>query len=128
MSKSNSTPIVQLSNVGKSYGNFSALKDVSISVRQGEVTCILGDNGAGKSTLISIIAGLHGHDEGVYAVDGNPVHFTSPRQALDLGISAVYQTLAMVPADVDLAEFLPRFGNDHRHLAVSALGCRRDVG
>jgi len=97
MSKNDSTPIVQLSNVGKSYGNFSALKDVSISVRQGEVTCILGDNGAGKSTLISIIAGLHGHDEGVYAVDGNPVHFTSPRQALDLGISAVYQTLAMVP-------------------------------
>ena len=97
MSKNDSAPIVQLSNVGKSYGNFSALKDVSISVRQGEVTCILGDNGAGKSTLISIIAGLHGHDEGVYAVDGNPVHFSSPRQALDLGISAVYQTLAMVP-------------------------------
>ena len=91
------TPIIQLSNVGKSYGNISALKDVSLTVRQGEVTCILGDNGAGKSTLISIIAGLIAHDQGTYAVDGKPMHFSSPRQALDLGISAVYQTLALVP-------------------------------
>jgi simple sugar transport system ATP-binding protein len=90
-------PIIQLSNVGKSYGNISALRDVSITVRQGEVTCILGDNGAGKSTLISIIAGLITHDAGTYAVDGRAIHFNSPRQALDLGISAVYQTLALVP-------------------------------
>lgn len=90
-------PIIQLTNVGKSYGNISALRDVSLTVRQGEVTCILGDNGAGKSTLISIIAGLISHDQGTYAVDGKPMTFTSPRQALDLGISAVYQTLALVP-------------------------------
>jgi simple sugar transport system ATP-binding protein len=93
----NGNPIIQLTNVGKSYGNISALKDVSLSVRQGEVTCILGDNGAGKSTLISIIAGLFAHDAGTYAVDGKPMQFSSPRQALDLGISCVYQTLAMVP-------------------------------
>nr|WP_321983090.1 ATP-binding cassette domain-containing protein [uncultured Lichenicoccus sp.] len=92
-----SSPIIQLTDVGKSYGNFTALKDVNLAVRQGEVTCILGDNGAGKSTLISIIAGLHTHDQGIYAVDGKAMHFTSPREALDLGISAVYQTLAMVP-------------------------------
>jgi simple sugar transport system ATP-binding protein len=94
---SQSIPIIQLTNIGKSYGNFVALKGVSVTVRQGEVTCILGDNGAGKSTLISIIAGLHGHDEGTYAVDGEPVRFTSPREALDRGIATVYQTLAMVP-------------------------------
>ncbi len=90
-------PIIQLTNVGKSYGAISALRDVSVAVRQGEVTCILGDNGAGKSTLISIIAGLIAHDQGTYAVDGRPMQFNSPRQALDLGISAVYQTLALVP-------------------------------
>jgi simple sugar transport system ATP-binding protein len=94
---SSANPIIQLSNVGKSYGNISALKDVSLAVRQGEVTCILGDNGAGKSTLISIIAGLITHDQGTYSVDGKDMHFNSPRQALDLGISAVYQTLALVP-------------------------------
>ncbi len=54
---SRSTPIIELKNIGKSYANINALKDVSLGVRQGEVTCILGDNGAGKSTLISIIAG-----------------------------------------------------------------------
>lgn len=91
------TPIIELSNVGKSYGTITALQGVNLAVRQGEVTCILGDNGAGKSTLISIIAGLIGHDEGTYAVDGQPVRFNSPREALDRGIAAVYQTLALVP-------------------------------
>lgn len=92
-----SNPIIELADVGKSYGNISALQGVNLAVRQGEVTCILGDNGAGKSTLIKIIAGRQGHDTGVYAVDGEPVSFTSPRQALDRGISAVYQDLALVP-------------------------------
>jgi len=92
-----STPIIQFKGVGKSYGHFNALRNINLSVRQGEVTCILGDNGAGKSTLIAIISGLHAHDQGIYEVDGKPVQFSSPRQALDLGIAAVYQTLALVP-------------------------------
>lgn len=94
---SSEASIIQLRAVGKTYGNISALSGVSLSIRQGEVTCILGDNGAGKSTLISIIAGLHPHSEGEYLVDGLPRRFTSPREALNLGISAVYQTLALVP-------------------------------
>ncbi|MBV1704019.1 MAG: sugar ABC transporter ATP-binding protein [Hyphomicrobiales bacterium] len=94
---SNGEPIVRLRGVGKSYANISALRGVDLAVREGEVTCILGDNGAGKSTLISIIAGLHPHDAGEYLVDGVPRRFSSPREALDLGIAAVYQTLALVP-------------------------------
>jgi len=90
-------PIIELKHIGKNYGNISALSDVNLSVRQGEVTCILGDNGAGKSTLISIVSGLIAHSEGEYLVDGKPVHFSSPREALNLGIAAVYQTLALVP-------------------------------
>ena len=90
-------PIIELTDIGKSYANIRALSGVSLSVRRGEVTCILGDNGAGKSTLISIIAGLTRHDRGTYAVDGEPVQFRSPREALDRGISAVYQNLALVP-------------------------------
>jgi simple sugar transport system ATP-binding protein len=90
-------PIIHLDKIGKTYGNISALRGVNLSVRQGEVTCILGDNGAGKSTLISIIAGLFAHDEGEYLVDDQPRRFSSPREALDLGIAAVYQTLALVP-------------------------------
>ncbi len=90
-------PLVQLRNAGKSYGNVRALHGVDLAVRPGQVTCVLGDNGAGKSTLIKIISGLHQHTEGEFLVDGLPVHFTTPRQALDKGIATVYQDLAVVP-------------------------------
>jgi simple sugar transport system ATP-binding protein len=90
-------PVVELAGIGKSYGNISALRGVTLAVRDAEVTCVLGDNGAGKSTLIKIISGLHGYDEGEYRVDGVPVRFASPREALDKGIATVYQDLAVVP-------------------------------
>jgi simple sugar transport system ATP-binding protein len=90
-------PVVELRGAGKSYGNIRALHGVRLTVRPGTVTCVLGDNGAGKSTLIKIISGLHQHTEGEFLVDGEPVHFTTPRQALDRGIATVYQDLATVP-------------------------------
>ncbi|WP_406464637.1 ATP-binding cassette domain-containing protein [Streptomyces sp. NBC_01622] len=90
-------PLVQLRSAGKAYGNVRALHGVDLAVRPGQVTCVLGDNGAGKSTLIKIISGLHQHSEGEFLVDGEPVHFTTPRQALDRGIATVYQDLAVVP-------------------------------
>ena len=90
-------PLVRLTDAGKNYGNIIALQGVTLEVSGGEVTCVLGDNGAGKSTLIKIIAGLHQHSEGSYEVDGQNVHFGSPREALDRGIATVYQDLAVVP-------------------------------
>jgi simple sugar transport system ATP-binding protein len=90
-------PVVQLDDVGKSYGNVQALRGVSLSVRQGEITCVLGDNGAGKSTLIKIIAGLHEHSDGVLTVNGEERRFKSPRESLDSGIATVYQDLALAP-------------------------------
>ena len=90
-------PLVRLTEVGKNYGNIIALREVSLEVNAGEVACVLGDNGAGKSTLIKIVAGLHRHDEGTYEVQGESVHFGSPRDALDRGIATVYQDLAVVP-------------------------------
>jgi simple sugar transport system ATP-binding protein len=92
-----SPPLVQLRDVGKSYGNILALEGINLQVGPHEVTCVLGDNGAGKSTLIKIISGRHPHDTGEMLVDGKPVRFTSPRQALDSGIATVYQDLAVVP-------------------------------
>ena len=97
MSQQSSTPIVELENIGKSYGNIRALSGISVSVSQSEVTCILGDNGAGKSTLIKIVSGLHPHDEGTYRIDGKERRFSTPRSALDLGIATVYQDLALIP-------------------------------
>ncbi len=88
--------LVELIDVGKSYGAIRALKGINLTVRAGEVTGVLGDNGAGKSTLIKIISGLHPHNEGTLRVDGQEVHFSSPREALDHGIATVYQDLAVV--------------------------------
>ncbi|MFC3574284.1 ATP-binding cassette domain-containing protein [Streptomyces yaanensis] len=90
-------PVVELRGTGKSYGNIRALHGVDLAVHPGKVTCVLGDNGAGKSTLIKIISGLHQHTEGEVLCDGQPVKFTTPRDALDRGIATVYQDLATVP-------------------------------
>ena len=88
--------LVEMRNVGKTYGAIRALKGINLTVNAGEVACVLGDNGAGKSTLIKIIAGLHPHNEGEVLVDGAPVRFSSPREALGHGIATVYQDLAVV--------------------------------
>jgi simple sugar transport system ATP-binding protein len=90
-------PVLELENVGKSYGNVHALRDVSLRVRQGEVTCVLGDNGAGKSTLIKIVAGLHDYTEGTMKLRGIVRQFSSPRVAQSFGIATVYQDLALAP-------------------------------
>jgi len=88
--------LVQMMNIGKTYGAIRALKGINLTVNAGEVTCVLGDNGAGKSTLIKIIAGLHPHNEGTMKVDGKEVSFSSPRESLAHGIATVYQDLAVV--------------------------------
>jgi len=93
----NAPPIVQMEDVGKAYGPIRALEGINLTVREGEVACVLGDNGAGKSTLIKIISGLHPHTEGKLLIDGEDTHFASPRQSLTAGIATVYQDLAVVP-------------------------------
>jgi len=90
-------PALELVNIGKSYGNVQAVRGVNITVRQGEVTCVLGDNGAGKSTLIKIVAGLHDYTEGTMRLRGVVRRFNSPRVAQAAGIAAVYQDLALAP-------------------------------
>jgi simple sugar transport system ATP-binding protein len=91
------TPLLEVRNVSKYFGSVIALKDISTTASAGEVTCVLGDNGAGKSSLIKALAGVHQPDEGQILVDGAPVRFATPRDALDAGIATVYQDLAMIP-------------------------------
>jgi len=93
----NGSVVIQLADVSKYYGNIRALSGINLTVRRGEVTCVLGDNGAGKSTLIKIISGIHPHDGGVMRLHGKDVRFASPRKALDAGIATVYQDLALIP-------------------------------
>src|SRR5438874_3307284 len=90
-------PLIEVQHVSKIFGSVIALKDISMRVQAGEVMCLLGDNGAGKSTLIKILSGVHRPSEGQYLFEGKEVHFTSPRDALNVGIATVFQDLAMIP-------------------------------
>jgi simple sugar transport system ATP-binding protein len=90
-------PLIEARNITKYFGSVIAIHDVSLDVRRGEVLGLLGDNGAGKSTLIKTLSGVHPPDEGQILVDGEEVHFSSPRDALLAGIATVYQDLAMIP-------------------------------
>jgi simple sugar transport system ATP-binding protein len=89
--------ILSLENVSKRFGSVLALQNITMRLREGEVHCLLGDNGAGKSTLIKTLAGVHKPTDGQYLVDGKPVVFNSPSEALDMGVATVYQDLALVP-------------------------------
>ncbi|MFI5411553.1 ATP-binding cassette domain-containing protein [Kaistia sp. UC242_56] len=91
------TPILEMRDIEKHFGSVVALAGVSVSIQAGEVHCLLGDNGAGKSTFIKTMSGVHRLTKGEMFVNGEPVNFTSPRQALDAGIATVYQDLAMIP-------------------------------
>ena len=93
----NDAPLLEVRHVSKYFGNVVALKDVSVGVGAGEVTCVLGDNGAGKSTFIKILSGVHRHSEGQLLVEGEETTFGSPREAKERGIATVFQDLATVP-------------------------------
>lgn len=97
MAQKQNAPFIEIKDLVKHFGPVIALNGVSLSVNPGEVLCLLGDNGAGKSTLIKTLSGVHKPTSGEFLVDGKPVHFDSPRDALDAGIATVYQDLAMIP-------------------------------
>lgn len=90
-------PAIEAREVVKTFGNVVSLNNVSVAAYSGSVTCVLGDNGAGKSTLIKILAGFHQPDSGGVYFDGVLQHLRSPLDARNLGISVVYQDLAMQP-------------------------------
>ncbi len=96
-------PLLQLSNVSKSFGGIAALKDVDFVLQAGEIHGLVGENGAGKSTTMKIIAGVYADYEGDMQVEGKPVRFRSARDALASGIGMVHQELSTVP-DLTVAE------------------------
>ncbi|MDT0317023.1 ATP-binding cassette domain-containing protein [Streptomyces millisiae] len=95
--------VLTISDVGKRFGAVTALRDVNLTVRAGEIVALLGDNGAGKSTLMNVICGSHAADTGVVAVKGEPL--ASLADARRLGVGVVYQDLALAP-HLSLAENL----------------------
>ncbi|MHA6259784.1 sugar ABC transporter ATP-binding protein [Sporosarcina sp. CAU 1771] len=92
-----STPLLELKNINKSFGNIHVLKDINLEIKPGEVHVLLGENGAGKSTLIKILTGAYSKDSGDMYWSGEKTVIKSPIDAMDIGISAIYQELNLIP-------------------------------
>jgi D-xylose transport system ATP-binding protein len=110
-------PLVELRNIRVAFGGVHAVDGVSVDLYPGEVVGLVGGNGAGKTTLIRTLSGAHQADSGEIFIDGTRVTITSPRDAKELGVETIYQTLALAdnidaPANMFLGrELTTRFGN-----------------
>ena len=96
------TPLLRLENIGKEYYGNRVISNVSFSLNSGEILGLVGENGAGKSTIMNILFGMPviaetGGYEGTISIDGKPVRFSSPFQALEAGIGMVHQEFSLIP-------------------------------
>lgn len=89
--------VLRVEHVSKRYGAVTALTDINLRLRKGEVLSLIGDNGAGKSTLLKIICGFQPPTTGKIILEGQEVQLKSVDHARSLGIDAVYQDLALIP-------------------------------
>jgi len=110
--------ILEMIGISKTFGAVTALVDVTIKLRKGEVLALVGDNGAGKSTLIKILSGFHRPDSGRIVYQGREVRFGSPRDARAQGIETVYQDLALIK---DLSVYHNMFVGREYHKRILGL-------
>jgi ribose transport system ATP-binding protein len=89
--------LVEMSKISKSFGGSAALRGVSLTLMPGSVHALMGENGAGKSTLMKILAGVHQPDSGEIFKNGHRVSFANPKEALEFGVSTVFQELSLLP-------------------------------
>ncbi|RUT34869.1 sugar ABC transporter ATP-binding protein [Arsenicitalea aurantiaca] len=94
---------LSMRNIGKAFGGVPVLSDVELTLEPGEVVALLGSNGAGKSTLVKILTGLYTRDGGVVEVDGSPVVFSRPADAIAAGVKLLPQEISVMP-DMTVAE------------------------
>ncbi len=95
--------ILEMKGICKSFNGVPVLQDVGLQIRRGEVHALVGENGAGKSTLMKILMGMHPADAGEILLEGRPVAFRSPREAMHGGIAMIHQELSPV-LDMEVAE------------------------
>ncbi|MGZ4356837.1 MAG: ATP-binding cassette domain-containing protein, partial [Gaiellaceae bacterium] len=90
-------PYLELLDVAKHFGGVQALRGVNLDIARGEIHALVGENGAGKSTLGKIVAGVLSPNAGRIVLDGKPVAFRSPREALECKVAAIAQEPSVVP-------------------------------
>ena len=88
--------VLEATGISKSFPGVKALDDVSITLRSGRLTALLGENGAGKSTLMNIIAGVFPQDSGQVRLAGEVVDFSRAREAMEAGVAMIFQELNLV--------------------------------
>ncbi|MGF6923920.1 ABC-type sugar transport system ATPase subunit [Paraburkholderia sp. 40] len=91
------SPLLEMQDIGISFGGVPALRGANLSVAAGEVHALIGQNGAGKSTLIKILTGAYRRGSGSVRFEGREVDFRTPKQAREAGISTIYQEINLVP-------------------------------
>ena len=89
--------ILVMEGVSKAFPGVQALDDVSLTLKRGEILCLVGENGAGKSTLMKVLTGVDMPDSGRILLDGKEIQAKSPLHAQSLGISTVYQEVNLCP-------------------------------
>jgi branched-chain amino acid transport system ATP-binding protein len=92
------TPLIETIGVGKAYGSFVALDDVTLSVRDGELVSIVGPNGAGKTTLVNVLTGLLKPTRGVVRFKGDDIAGVGPVKLATLGMARAFQLVHIFPA------------------------------
>ncbi|MBW8481204.1 sugar ABC transporter ATP-binding protein [Actinomadura parmotrematis] len=116
--------VIEVRGVSKSFGGAAALKDVSLSLRPGEIHALMGMNGAGKSTLVQILSGAQNPDAGHLEIDGRSHGVLGPRRARRLGISTVPQrrelVMSLTVAENIMLGALPARGSLVRWRSVAA--------
>tara|TARA_B100000579_G_scaffold437885_1_gene469676 strand:+ start:2181 stop:3701 length:1521 start_codon:yes stop_codon:yes gene_type:complete len=90
------SPILELSNINKSFGHVQANKDINLQINKATIHGIIGENGAGKSTLMSIVYGFYQADSGTISIHGNKLNLKSPRDSIENGIGMVHQHFMLV--------------------------------
>ncbi|KRF18866.1 heme ABC transporter ATP-binding protein [Nocardioides sp. Soil797] len=88
---------LQIQGLTRRFGDFVANDAIDLTIEPGEIHCLLGENGAGKSTLMNMLYGLLEPSAGQILLDGKPVHFNTPGDAIDAGIGMVHQHFMLVP-------------------------------
>jgi simple sugar transport system ATP-binding protein len=89
--------ILVMDGISKAFPGVQALDDVSLTLKKGEILCLVGENGAGKSTLMKILTGVDRPDSGRIILDDKEIQAKSPQHAQSLGISTVYQEINLRP-------------------------------
>jgi simple sugar transport system ATP-binding protein len=92
------TPLLELKNITKAYGNLIANKDINLSIQPNSIHALLGENGAGKSTLVNTVYGIVSPDSGEIYWQGKKVEINSPIIARNLGVGIVFQHFALFPS------------------------------